>query len=79
MDRAVGPGRYLEQGLHSGTLAHAGRDRPEDEGDVRGEAVALLAKFLFRYDQMRTPVGRCPAARRTRLELCLLMLSGANC
>jgi ATP-binding cassette subfamily F protein 3 len=44
-----------------------------------GEAVALLAKFLFRYDQMRTPVGSLSGGERTRLELCLLMLSGANC
>jgi ATP-binding cassette subfamily F protein 3 len=44
-----------------------------------GEAVALLAKFLFRYDQMRTSVGSLSGGERTRLELCLLMLSGANC
>jgi ATP-binding cassette subfamily F protein 3 len=44
-----------------------------------GEAVSLLAKFLFRYDQMRTPLGSLSGGERTRLELCLLMLSGANC
>jgi ATP-binding cassette subfamily F protein 3 len=44
-----------------------------------GEAVALLAKFLFRYDQMRTPVDSLSGGERTRLELCRLMLSGANC
>jgi ATP-binding cassette subfamily F protein 3 len=44
-----------------------------------GEAVALLAKFLFRYDQMRTPLGSLSGGERTRLELCVLMLSGANC
>ncbi len=43
------------------------------------DAVALLAKFLFRYDQMRTPVGSLSGGERTRLELCLLVLSGANC
>jgi ATP-binding cassette subfamily F protein 3 len=43
------------------------------------DAVALLAKFLFRYDQMRTPLGSLSGGERTRLELCLLMLSGANC
>ncbi len=43
------------------------------------DAVALLAKFLFRYDQMRTPVGSLSGGERTRLELCLLELSGANC
>ncbi len=43
------------------------------------EAVSLLARFLFRYDQMRQPVGTLSGGERTRLQLCLLMLSGANC
>jgi ATP-binding cassette subfamily F protein 3 len=43
------------------------------------EAVALLGRFLFRYDQMRQPVGTLSGGERTRLQLCLLMLSGANC
>jgi ATP-binding cassette subfamily F protein 3 len=43
------------------------------------EAVSLLGRFLFRYDQMRQPVGTLSGGERTRLQLCLLMLSGANC
>ena len=43
------------------------------------EAVSLLGRFLFRYDQMRQPVGSLSGGERTRLQLCLLMLSGANC
>jgi len=43
------------------------------------DAVALLGRFLFRYDQMRQPVGSLSGGERTRLQLCLLMLSGANC
>jgi len=43
------------------------------------DAVALLGRFLFRYDQMRQPVGTLSGGERTRLQLCLLMLSGANC
>jgi ATP-binding cassette subfamily F protein 3 len=43
------------------------------------DAVARLATFLFRYDQMRTPLGSLSGGERTRLELCLLMLSGSNC
>ena len=39
----------------------------------------LLGRFLFRYDQMRQPVGTLSGGERTRLQLCLLMLSGANC
>ncbi|MGZ4147335.1 MAG: ribosomal protection-like ABC-F family protein [Actinomycetota bacterium] len=43
------------------------------------EAVSILGRFLFRYDQMRQPVGTLSGGERTRLQLCLLMLSGANC
>jgi ATP-binding cassette subfamily F protein 3 len=43
------------------------------------DAVSLLGRFLFRYDQMRRPVGTLSGGERTRLQLCLLMLSGANC
>lgn len=43
------------------------------------EAVALLGQFLFRYDQMRQPVGTLSGGERTRLQFLLLMLSGANC
>ena len=43
------------------------------------DAVALLGRFLFRYDQMRQAVGTLSGGERTRLQLCLLMLSGANC
>jgi ATP-binding cassette, subfamily F, member 3 len=51
------------------------RSHPMYEDD----AVAKLATFLFRYDQMRTPLGSLSGGERTRLELLLLMLSGANC
>jgi ATP-binding cassette subfamily F protein 3 len=43
------------------------------------DAVAKLATFLFRYDQMRTPLGSLSGGERTRLALLMLMLSGANC
>jgi ATP-binding cassette subfamily F protein 3 len=43
------------------------------------DAVALLGRFLLRYEQMRQPVGTLSGGERTRLQLCLLMLSGANC
>src|SRR4029077_4653206 len=42
-------------------------------------AVSLLGRFLFRYEQMRQPVGTLSGGERTRLQLCLLMLGGANC
>ena len=43
------------------------------------DAVSLLGRFLFRYEQMRQPVGSLSGGERTRLQLCLLMLGGANC
>jgi ATP-binding cassette subfamily F protein 3 len=42
------------------------------------EAVKRLARFLFRYDEMRSPVAELSGGQRTRLELLLLMLRGAN-
>jgi len=43
------------------------------------DAVSLLGRFLFRYEQMRQPVGSLSGGERTRLQLCLQMLGGANC
>ena len=43
------------------------------------QAVSLLGRYLFRYDQMRGPVAGLSGGERTRLELLLLTLSGANC
>src|SRR5205807_9891143 len=43
------------------------------------EAVNELARFLFRYDQMRQPLGTLSGGERTRLQFLLLQLSGANC
>jgi ATP-binding cassette, subfamily F, member 3 len=44
-----------------------------------GEAVGLLVKFLFDYEQLRRPVGSMSGGERTRLRCLLLMLSRANC
>jgi ATP-binding cassette, subfamily F, member 3 len=82
-ERWVGPSvriGYLEQGFQDQdpSLTPVETVR-KARAMYEGEAVALLAKFLFRYDQMRTPVGSLSGGERTRLELCLLMLSGANC
>jgi ATP-binding cassette, subfamily F, member 3 len=82
-ERWIGPSvriGYLEQGFsdQDPTLTPVETVR-KAKAMYEGEAVALLAKFLFRYDQMRTPMGSMSGGERTRLELCLLMLSGANC
>jgi ATP-binding cassette, subfamily F, member 3 len=44
-----------------------------------GEAVNLLGRFLFRYEQAREPVRNLSGGERTRLQLLLLMLGEPNC
>lgn len=43
-----------------------------------GEAVAFLGRFLFSYDQARGQVSSLSGGERSRLQMALLMLSGAN-
>jgi ATP-binding cassette subfamily F protein 3 len=45
---------------------------------TEGEAVSMLMKFLFAYEQVRRPNRLLSGGERTRLQLLLLMLSGAN-
>jgi ATP-binding cassette, subfamily F, member 3 len=45
---------------------------------TEGEAVSQLMKFLFAYEQVRRPNRLLSGGERTRLQLLLLMLSGAN-
>ena len=49
--------------------------RPMYEGD----AVKLLGRFLFRYEQVREPVTALSGGERTRLQLLLIMLREPNC
>jgi ATP-binding cassette, subfamily F, member 3 len=49
--------------------------RPMYEGD----AVKLLGRFLFRYEQVRKPVTALSGGERTRLQLLLIMLREPNC
>ncbi len=42
------------------------------------QAVAFLGKFLFSYDHARGPVSTLSGGERSRLQMALLMLSGAN-
>jgi ATP-binding cassette subfamily F protein 3 len=42
------------------------------------EAVAFLGRFLFSYDQARGVVSSLSGGERSRLQMALLMLSGAN-
>lgn len=43
-----------------------------------GAAVAFLRKFLFTYEQCRQRIGDLSGGERSRLQLALLTLSGAN-
>ena len=49
--------------------------RPMYEGD----AVKLLGRFLFRYEQVREPVTALSGGERTRLQLLLIVLREPNC
>jgi ATP-binding cassette subfamily F protein 3 len=81
-DVKVGPSirvGYLAQGQEtldpaSTPLATVRAAHPCSEG----EAVSLLMKFLFTYEQVRRPNRSLSGGERTRLLLLLLMLSGAN-
>jgi ATP-binding cassette, subfamily F, member 3 len=81
--------RWAGPSVQIGYLAQGHETEPPDRTPIQfvrdmkpmyeEDAVALLGRFLFRYDQMRQPVGALSGGERTRLRLCLLMLSGANC
>src|SRR5579885_3263493 len=43
------------------------------------QAVAMLNKFLFTYEQVRQPISTLSGGERSRLALLLLMLGSANC
>ncbi len=43
------------------------------------EAVGVLGRFLFRYEQVRDPIGRLSGGEKSRLQLIRLMLGGFNC
>ena len=43
------------------------------------QAVSLLGRFLFEYEQVRQPVRTLSGGERSRLQLLLLMLGSANC
>jgi ATP-binding cassette subfamily F protein 3 len=80
--------RWVGPSIEIGYLAQDPEPPPEATplGLVRdakplyeGEAVNLLCRFLFRYEQVREPVRNLSGGERTRLELLLLMLAEPNC
>jgi ATPase subunit of ABC transporter with duplicated ATPase domains len=45
---------------------------------AEGSAVAFLLRFLFRYDQLRLPIGTFSGGERSRLQLACLVLQNPN-
>ena len=43
------------------------------------EAVGLLGKFLFTYQQTQSPISALSGGEKSRLQLVRLMLGGENC
>lgn len=54
-------------------VVRAGRSYYEEQ------AVALLGRYLFSYEQARQPIATLSGGERSRLQLLLLMLNGDNC
>ena len=45
---------------------------------TESNAVAFLLRFLFRYDQLRLPIGTFSGGERSRLQLACLVLQNPN-
>ncbi len=80
--------RWVGPSIRIGVLAqeHAPAARGDTPVDVirrqkpcpEEQAVTALMRFLFTYEQVRQPISSLSGGERTRLELLLLMQSGAN-
>ncbi len=51
----------------------------EIKPSYENQAMAQLGRFLFTYEQARQPARTLSGGERSRLQLLLLMLGGANC
>jgi ATP-binding cassette subfamily F protein 3 len=60
--------------MHRSPLELVRDVKPMPESD----AVAFLLRFLFRYDQLRMPIGTFSGGERSRLQLAALMLQNPN-
>jgi ATP-binding cassette subfamily F protein 3 len=82
-ERWAGPSISVEY------VSQAATELPDDRTPIdvvraakplsEGEAVSLLVRFLFDYEQLRRPISSMSGGERTRLRCCLVMLSRANC
>ena len=69
--------RWVGPSVQIGYLAQGHETEPPDRTPI--EFVRDVKPMYEEYDQMRQPVGTLSGGERTRLQLCLLMLSGVNC
>jgi ATP-binding cassette subfamily F protein 3 len=80
-ERWIGPSintGYLAQD-HAPAAGATPLSRVRDTKPIyEGDAVSLLGRFLFRYEQARSPVDSLSGGERTRLEFLLLMLREPN-
>ena len=54
-------------------------DAVQMRGNMSGpKAMSLLSKYLFSYEQARQKIGLLSGGERSRLQLALVVLSGAN-
>ncbi len=80
----IGPnsriGYYSQE--HQTLSAWLGRSPLDLVRDIKpmpeGDAVAFLLKFLFKYEQLRMPIGGFSGGERSRLQLACLMLQNPN-
>jgi ATP-binding cassette, subfamily F, member 3 len=64
----------LQHWLHRTPIELVRDLKPVDEAD----AVAMLLKFIFTYEQTRQPIGTLSGGERSRLQLMALMLQRPN-
>lgn len=81
--RWIGPSvtlGYYAQGQETLDLAKTPLDLVREiKPSYEHLAMAQLGRFLFTYDQARQPARALSGGERSRLQLLLLMLGGANC
>ena len=80
--------RWVGPSIKIGALAQEHAPAPANDTPVdvirrqrpcpEEQAVTALMRFLFTYEQVRQPISSLSGGERTRLELLLLMQSGAN-
>ncbi|HLY32876.1 MAG TPA: ATP-binding cassette domain-containing protein, partial [Ktedonobacterales bacterium] len=82
-ERWIGPSvtlGYFAQGHETLDLDKTPIDLVREiKPSYENQAMAQLGRFLFTYDQARQPARALSGGERSRLQLLLLMLGGANC